>query len=382
MSEHQLHVAHVITGLVTGGAERMLSKVSLAMDSIGVESTVLAGLGGSMEHELRKAGTAAHVIWRKPSGLQDAPSFGAFLRRCARGEFDGFLGWMYHGNLLATILGGVCGRPVVWSIRQSLSDEQQDKPLTRLAIRAGAVLSGLPRAIIYNSHVAAAMHRARGYKSDTEVMIPNGFDPDAFFPDAPAAVSFRVRHALPMGDRVIGLVARNHPMKDFPTFVDMASRVWEQRKDVHFLLVGAGLVERHSNVQRLVAKTGCADRFLILDERADLREVYSVMDVFCLTSKSNEAFPNVLGEAMFCGVPCVTTDVGDAAAIVGEFGRVVRVGDAATLARNILSILDMDAGPYRALSQSVRERAVRLYSLDRVAEQYANVCRESMQVRR
>jgi glycosyltransferase involved in cell wall biosynthesis len=211
-------------------------------------------------------------------------------------------------------------------------------------------------------------------------MIPNGFDPAVFFSDKSAAADFRARHALNLNDKLVGLIARNHPAKDLPTFVQTARRVWERRKDVHFLLVGGGLGDEHSVLRQLVAQSECADRFLILDETSDLRGIYSSMDVFCLTSKS-EAFPNVLGEAMFCGVPCVTTDVGDAATIVGEHGRVAKVGDSTALAAGVLSILDMGIEQYRALSQFVRERAVRKYSLDQVAEQYAKVCRESMQVR-
>lgn len=372
-----LHIAHVITGLMTGGAERMLSKVSSAMGSMGIRSTVIAGLGGSIEQEFQARGNPAHIIWRKSSRLQQPPSVGSFLRHCSRGEFSGFLGWMYHGNLLASMLGGTFRCPVAWSIRQSLSREQPDKLLTRGVIRVGATLSGTPRAIIYNSSVAAAMHQALGYNSGRSVVIPNGFDPEAFFPDADAAAAFRVRHGLGPGNRIVGLVARNHPMKDFPAFVGMAGRVRETRKDVRFLLVGRGLAHDGSDLRRLVATSGLSDCFLILDERTDLREVYGAMDVFCLSSRSNEAFPNVLGEAMFCGVPCVTTDVGDAATIVGEPGRVARPGDSQALAAAVLSILAMNRESYQVMARSIRERAMRLYSIDGIARRYAEVCMDA-----
>ena len=102
------------------------------------------------------------------------------------------------------------------------------------------------------------------------------------------------------------------------------------------------------------------------------RAILPGLDVLCVSSRS-EAFPNVVGEAMSCGVPCVTTDVGDAAQIVGETGHVVPVGDPARLAEALRAIVQMGAEARVRLGRVARQRIIEHYSLDSMIKQYQRI---------
>ena len=96
--------------------------------------------------------------------------------------------------------------------------------------------------------------------------------------------------------------------------------------DVVFVAIGRGVVESNEELSNPIDKFGLGRQFLLLGERNDIDNVMGSLDLLISTSAWGEGFPNVLGEAMAAGVPCVTTDVGESATIVGDSGVVVEVG--------------------------------------------------------
>lgn len=101
----------------------------------------------------------------------------------------------------------------------------------------------------------------------------------------------------------------------------------------------------------------------------------AALDVATTSSAFGEAFPIVVGEAMACGVPCVVTDVGDSAVIVGETGAVVPPGDPDALAAGWRRLLDMRQDERSRLGMAARQRIGERYSLKKIVAQYEQLYR-------
>jgi glycosyltransferase involved in cell wall biosynthesis len=279
-------------------------------------------------------------------------------------------GWMYHGNVVAYAVRPFCRGRLFWGIRQALGALDRESPATNRLIRVGARLSSRTEGIIYNSTRARRDHEDAGYAVARGVIVPNGFDTARLRPDVEARARFRGKLELPEASVLVGHVARFHAVKDHATFLHAAAGMSEPR--VRFVMAGRGVDASNAELTGLIERLGLKGRVTLLGEADEVHAVLPGLDVLCVSSRS-EAFPNVLGEAMSCGVPCVTTDVGDAAQIVGETGHVVPVGDPARLAESLRAIVQMDAEARIRLGRAARQRIVEHYSLDSMITQYQRI---------
>jgi glycosyltransferase involved in cell wall biosynthesis len=108
---------------------------------------------------------------------------------------------------------------------------------------------------------------------------------------------------------------------------------------------------------------GIADRVVWAGARPDMPAVYNALDLLVSSSAFGEGTPNVVAEAMACGIPCVVTDVGDSAAVVGDPQCIVPPGDAPALARAMLQRLDdLDRGA--VAREALRQRIVTRFSME------------------
>jgi glycosyltransferase involved in cell wall biosynthesis len=234
----------------------------------------------------------------------------------------------------------------------------------------GALLSRRPAAILYNSHISAKQHETLGYHSDKRRIIPNGFDCEVFRPDPDART--RVRNDLGINDNVlvVGLIARYHPMKDHRNFLAAASIFHGFAPDARFVLAGAGVDPRNKNLTTQLEDLGLARHTYLLGERADVAALNASMDIATLSSAWGEGFPNVIGEAMACGVPCVVTDVGDSSFVVGDTGRVVSPRNPEALAHAWRELVEIGWTARHQLGMKARRRIQANFSLDVVVRQY------------
>lgn len=286
-------------------------------------------------------------------------------------------GWLYHGNVAATLGSALMrGRaPVLWSIRCTLPNRlSQEKWQSALTIWLGGKLSFCATKIIHNSMMGAIEHEQRlGYRAARRIVVPNGFDTDVFRPSPKARLS--IRQALGLGDdtMLIGLIGRYHPMKDHANFLRAAALVARTHPHVHFLLAGEGVDLANRALTRLIEELDLRERTHLLGHCDDVHFVTAALDVACSSSSYGEGFANVIGEAMSCAVPCVVTDVSDAAHIVHDTGKVVAPRDPDALAQAFRDFLDLGPLQRRAVGMCARERVMKNFSLDAIVRQYEDV---------
>jgi glycosyltransferase involved in cell wall biosynthesis len=279
---------------------------------------------------------------------------------------------MYHGNLAAQAAAITLPEktPVLWNIRSSHLILSEEKFMTAATIWIGARSSALPSRIVANSAVSAELHqRHLGFSKHRWAIIPNGFELEKFAPSEAARMDVRAELGLPPNTLLIGLIARYHPVKDHANFLRAAEIFRRDTPGAHFLMAGTGVDSSNAALRELCAASGLQECAHLLGERQDMSRITAALDI-ASSSSSSEAFPNVIGEAMSCGVPCVVTDVGDSAWLVGDTGLAVPAGDSHALSRAWMELCIRGASQRRALGASARARIAAHFSMASVAKQY------------
>ena len=363
-------IAHLITGLEVGGAETMLARLVTHSDHDRFRHRVISMREpGDMAAVIRAAGIPVESLHMRP-GAPD-PRVALKLRRLlSHHKPDVLQSWMYHANLLASVVGPTVRVPVIWNMR-AVPDVNYGRQVAAIDAALSS-MARLPAAVVVNSEHGRAHMASHGYAGARWKVIPNGFDTTELRPDAAARRRIRGEWGICDKHVVIGLVARLDPVKDHPTYLEAAQLLSRHDSTARFVCVGGGNDSYQDQLQGLAASLGIADRVIWAGARSDIAAVNSAFDIATCCSLS-ESFPNVVGEAMACGVPCVVTDVGDSARLVGNTGTVVPPRSPSALAAAWQAM--MVGGPaFRAeLGPRARGRIQSDFSLDRIVADYENL---------
>lgn len=361
-------VIHLITGLETGGAEMMLAKLVEQSDRSRFQHRVVSLLEpGPIGERIAAAGIPVQSLRMRPN-RPDPHALAALMATLRREKPDLLQTWLYHADFLGTLAGQATRTPVVWNIRTSPHADlgRQIGVITKLCAR----LSSTPLAVIANSESARSMHLQQGYRPREWQVIPNGFDTERFRPNSVARQALRQELGLPASALLIGAVGRDHPQKDYATYLAAAEDLATREPEVHFLLVGRGLSAHNAALQAAVASHGLERRVHLLGERRDTPAINAALDIATSSSAFGESFPNTIGEAMACAVPVVATDVGDAARIIAQTGIVVPPRQPRALAAAWGDLVAIGETGRKDLGEKARDRVIDVYSLASVVRQY------------
>ena len=242
-------------------------------------------------------------------------------------------------------------------------------PVNSLAESILLLLSFLPQKIIFNSKAGANDHIRMGYRKNKSCIIPNGFDTELFSPSEKNRSSARLELNIPEEAILIGLIGRFDPLKDHRCFLKAGEKLLSNNREVYFLLAGREVDWQNRYLMQLIEKLGISGRVFLLGERRDVHRITAALDIATCSSLS-EGFPNVIGEAMSCGIPCVVTDVGDSAWIVGDSGIVVPPCNHEALCEAWQKMIELGSVKRQILGEKARERIKNHFSIQMIVQKY------------
>jgi glycosyltransferase involved in cell wall biosynthesis len=371
-----IRICFVITSLGTGGAQMMLYKLLSRIDRQRFFPEVISLTGdglepGSLGRRFQSMEIPVRIF--NFSAFVTMPFRFASLVRYLRRQRPHLLStWMYHADLIGGSAARFAGKiPVAWNIRHSDLNKEVDKTNTILVAGICARLSKiLPSKIISCAYSAQEIHAGLGYDKDRMLVIPNGFDVEEFYPDSRCREEVRRALGFEADTFAIGLIGRFHPQKGHATFVEAAKIFSSKFSKVRFVLCGNGVSWENEDIAGLIKKYGLQEYFQLLGRRSDMSRLFPALDVVTSASVCGEGFSNVVGEAMSCAVPCVVTDVGDSACIVGKTGEVVTSGSPEQMATAWQSMVDLGPVGRARLGRLARERIRENFTLPKIVDRY------------
>ena len=375
-----IKTVHIISSLYTNGAEMMLLKLLSKMDKTKFSNVVISLTEkrkvGDLGCLIEDLGVPVYYLNMNRKSLSNILKILFVTKLIYKEKPQIIQTWLYHSDLLGLLIGKLLRVPnILWNIRSANMDLAHYHKLTTYVVRALAKLSRYPNAVIVNSNAGLKLHQERNYRPKRWEVISNGFDLKHFCPDPSQRIKLRKSLGLDENTILIGNVARFDPMKDHSTFLKAVKLLLETFPEAHAVLIGRKVSNETPFFKEMVKELLIRDNVHLLGERRDINHLLSALDIFSLSS-SSEGFPNVIGEAMACGVPCVVTDVGDSAIIVGDTGRLVPAKDPKALAEAWGDLIRRGPEYRQNLGQEARKRIEINYDLPHIVGKYEKLYEE------
>jgi glycosyltransferase involved in cell wall biosynthesis len=259
---------------------------------------------------------------------------------------------------------------IIFCIRDAIDYSSSHGVITKLSRLLVEKSSSLIDGYIFNS---VAGRNKRGSIPDGKVtVIPNGIDTDKFYPNLSLREFMRKDLGVVDDMPIVGIVSNFSVYKGYETFIRSASIVACRIPGVQFVSIGNYETSLGKKMRSYVHELGLASCFHFLGTRSDVHQLLPGFDVF-VSASLTEGFCNAICEGMACGIPCVVTDVGDSAMIVGDTGIVVPPAEPELLADGIMQLLELSHEKRLWLGESARTRIVENFNVPRMVTETENV---------
>lgn len=375
-----LKILHIITGLGDGGAEAVLFR--LCTYDIKNKHTVISIMNeGKYGTLLREAGINVFCL-EMPKGRLNLKGLLRLFRLIRNLHPDVVQTWMYHANLIGGIVARLSGiRSICWGIHHSVLIRGVSPFSTILVAKVCALLSGIvPRVIICCSQEAIEVHKSMGYRADRMIYIPNGYDISKLRTDPEERENIRKEIGIEDDTPLLGMVARYDTLKDHENLLNALYILKKTGVNFKCVLAGTGMDDTNQKIKEQIRERALEREVLLLGRRNDIPALMNGLDLHILSS-SSEAFPNVIAEAMACGTPCVATDVGDSAIIIGNTGWIVPPKEPGALADAITKAIDehvTEPERWSRRSAGSRERIATNFEIGAVLKMYGECWRRTI----
>lgn len=334
-----MSILFLLRSLNVGGAERQLLLLASGLQQHGYSVKVVIFYAGSpLEQEAKALGV--QIVDLKRQGRWDLiPFFLRLVRFIKREQPEILHSYLQVPNIWSAFVKLVLpDTKVVWGIRASNIEWKDYGWQWQATDKAESLLANIPDWMICNSSAGLEHHVQKGYPRRKMSVVRNGIDTERFFPDRKLGRALRAMWGVQENQTLIGMVGRIDPVKDYPDFLQAAAWLAQERPEVRFVCVGGGPDALLGEYSDLAHSLHVQDVLIWAGEQTEMLQVYNALDLLVLSSVS-EGVSNVLGEAMACGIPCVATDVGDSAQLIGSVGELVPARDPEALKQGMLQLL-------------------------------------------
>ena len=365
-----MRIIHIISDLTDGGAEGVLYRLTKVTNNIEHVIVSLKGRG--------KYGSLLEDNGIKVYNLKFYRWFQFFhvalrLACIIYSEKPQLVQtWMYHADLIGGVIARLCGiKNVVWNVRSPLPKfGTKTSKNFYLCLLLSFLSNFIPKNIIFCSKKSLTDHIKFGYKKKLCVYLANGYPKQPFKNKVVDKSAFE-----------IGCVGRLDVYKDYPNLFSSLRILKEKEIEFSCRIIGRGISLDDANLSNLLDELDLHDQVELCGPSNDAIGFMTSCDLLVLSS-SEEAFPNVVAEAMSCGVPCVVTDAGDAREIVGDTGWVCNPKDPDDLALAIMSAMRAkECGNWTKIRMAAMQRISDHYSIEKMCELYVNIWFSTLGVR-
>tara|TARA_B000000565_G_scaffold253892_1_gene231267 strand:- start:229 stop:1368 length:1140 start_codon:yes stop_codon:yes gene_type:complete len=370
-----MRILHIISGLRRGGAESILYRLCQHDKE---NRHVIISLTDSQDDGMihNKNNVSVHKLNFSNRKINLFELFKLY-KHIKKIKPDVVQTWMIHADMIGGIVARLAGvNNIFWSVHYTNLVKGKSKRLTILLTKINAFLSYfIPKKIIYCAEKSKEVQESLGFKKTKGVVIQNGYDVESFVQNTSLGLKFRNELDIHPEAFVIGHVGSYHPLKDQANLVEALSLLDQRGFNFYAAFAGDNLDNNNSYLVSLLKNKGLSNRVHLLGRRNDIISIMNGIDLFILSSES-EAFPNVLNEAMACGTPCVSTDVGDASIILGDTGWIVPSKDSESLYSSVIKAAQEKESNHRSwLQRSIacRQRIVQKFSLEKMVKKYKEV---------
>ena len=328
-----MKVVHIITGLGDGGAEHVLYKIC-RYDILNTHFVISLKGPGKYFYLLKKLGIKVYCL---NINLFSVNKFIFLINLLKSLKPDVIQTWLVHADFIGGIAAKLAGiNNILWNVRYSNIEIGKAKFRTILIIRILSKISYfIPKCILVVAKNAQKVYKKVGYNNKIFKYIPNGYDLSILTINAQKKISFKKKLKFKKKVPIIGCVARYDPQKDHFNFLNALSLIRSKNINFFCVLFGSNINTRNTDLISEIERLNLSDYVQLLGQINNISDVMNGIDIHVLSSSYGEGFPNVVAESMACGTPCIVTDVGDSAFVVGKTGWVVPPKDPKKLAKAI-----------------------------------------------
>ena len=354
--KRKIRVLHVITRMIVGGAqENTLFTAALQTKNPRYEVTLLTGIDDGPEGDLHDTARAQGVnleieplLVRPIRPITDLRAFLRLRRYMRDGKFDIVHTHSSKAGILGRMAARSAGVPIIVHTLHSLVFHEYEKAWKNtLYIALKKLCAPWTHSFISVNQKTLDGAVAQGIGApEKHIKIFSGMDLAPFL-DVAASLSpaqAKAKAGIPETALVVGKVARLFPLKGHDLFMEAAAKVAAERPDVHFLLVGGGILREPLEAQ--ARKLGILDRvhFSGLVRPEQVPALIQAMDVV-VHSSLREGIARVIPQAGAVGKPVVTFEMDGAPEVIqnGVSGYLAPPQDTTAMAKRVIELLASEA---------------------------------------